>query len=548
MICAGLAHAASVAWPFAAVDLGVGVLVQGQALWWLQLLALAGLVLGLKRCATVRQSAWLGWVFATAMQCGTWWWLFTSLHVYGGLASPLAVAAVVGLAGFLGLYYAAIFGLFISLAPVSIAWRAIVFAFLWMAAELARVQFFTGFPWGEGGYAQLDGPFVNLSKLVGVHGLTLGAALLAALLAGLVSARRLHCWTAALTATGVLLAGAGSAALQLTSNGGSTFTAPLPSASPFTVTLLQGNISQDEKFIGTTGVPDALSWYGRQLMAANSALVVTPETALPLLPEQLPDGYIDALIERFTAPQFAGGERTAALIGIVLGSSQLGYTNSAIGLKPAEPMAFGATSAPAPPPVLYRYNKHHLVPFGEFVHPLFKWFLAVVDMPLSDFNTGAVNQPSFDWQGQRIAPNICYEDLFGEELAARFVNASEAPTLFVNLSNIAWFGDSLAIDQHLNISRVRAIEFERPMLRATNTGATAVIDARGEVTHALPRLSRGSLQATVVGRTGVTPYAWWVGRLGLWPWWVMAAAVVLLALARRRQLALQRPARPGDES
>jgi len=121
-------------------------------------------------------------------------------------------------------------------------------------------------------------------------------------------------------------------------------------------------------------------------------------------------------------------------------------------------------------------------------------------------------------------------------LAVRFTDPAQAPTMFVNISNIAWFGDSVAIDQHLNISRLRAIEFERPMLRATNTGATAIIDYRGQVTHSLPRLTRGSLKAEVEGRTGTTPYAWWVGRLGLWPWWGLCAAVLVLAGIRARRL------------
>lgn len=527
-LAAGLAHAVSIAWPFPTVS----GLVQGQPLWWLQIAAMASLFVALNRATSARQGAWRGWLFATALQCGTWWWLFISLHTYGGLASPLAVLAIVGLAGFLGLYYAVVCGLYMRLAQPFIAWRAIIFACLWLVAELARVQLFTGFPWGEGGYAQLDGPFDALAMVIGVHGLTWGAALLAAALAGgvLNRPRPVRALWGGVVAVGVAVGL--SSLLRIGPDGASAFTAPLPAAPPFTVTLLQGNISQDEKFMGTTGIPDALNWYGRQLLAASTALVVTPETALPLLPEQLPQGYVDALVERFTTPPPAGTPATAALIGIPLGSSADGYTNSVIGLKPRLADAGDAAKVK---PAVYRYDKHHLVPFGEFVHPLFKWFLALVNMPLSDFNTGAVSQPAFDWQGQRIAPNICYEDLFGEELASRFTNPAQAPTMFVNISNIAWFGDSVAIDQHLNISRLRAIEFERPMLRATNTGATAVIDHRGQVTHSLPRLSRGSLQAEVVGRTGTTPYAWWVGRLGLWPWWGLCAAVLVLAGVRARR-------------
>ncbi|MBX9936589.1 MAG: apolipoprotein N-acyltransferase, partial [Burkholderiaceae bacterium] len=129
-------------------------------------------------------------------------------------------------------------------------------------------------------------------------------------------------------------------------------------------------------------------------------------------------------------------------------------------------------------------------------------------------------------------------DLFGEELAARFIDPAQAPTIFVNFSNIAWFGDSLAIDQHLHISRMRALEFERPMVRATNTGATAVIDHRGVVTHQLPRHTRAVLIAQVRGHDGPpTPYAFWVARWGLWPMWLLAALVLLLTWHAQRSAA-----------
>ena len=125
--------------------------------------------------------------------------------------------------------------------------------------------------------------------------------------------------------------------------------------------------------------------------------------------------------------------------------------------------------------------------------------------------------------------------MFGEELAARFTDPAASPTLFVNISNIGWFGNTIAIDQHLNISRMRAIEFERPMIRSTNTGATAIIDHRGQVTHSLARHTRGVLVGAVEGRSGVTPYAWWVSRFGLWPLWGFCLVIVGFAAMRRRK-------------
>jgi len=489
-IAAGVLQALSIAWPWG-----------GQPLWWLQLLSLAMLAAVLQDPCSPLRAAALGWAFALAWLTATFWWLFISMHVYGGLPALLAVLAVLALAGFLALYYAAVSALFMRLR-MGTAWhQAALFGALWLLAELLRGTLLTGFPWGAGGYAHVEGPLAFLAPWIGVYGIAAVAASLAFALSLL--ARSSHrgsrrYWGAV----------AGAALLLAACNVATRSAPPGDHAGPrLRVALLQGNIPQDEKFQGGSGIPLALDWYGRQLAQAQAALVVAPETAIPLLPQKLPPGYLEELRKRLAAPE------RAALIGIPFGNFRQGYTNSVIGLKP------GQLSD-------YRYDKHHLVPFGEFVPPLFKWFTRMMNIPLGDFNRGDVGQASFLWQGQRLAPNICYEDLFGEELAARFHAGTAAPTIFVNVSNIAWFGNTIAIDQHLQISRMRALEFERPMLRATNTGATVIIDRFGNVTHALPRHTRGVLVGEVEGGTATTPYAWWAARLGLWPLWLAAAAVV----------------------
>jgi apolipoprotein N-acyltransferase len=457
----------------------------------------------------------VGWAFATVWLTATFWWLFISMHFYGGLAAPLAAIAVVGLAAFLGLYYAVGSAVFVRLRGTGPLRDAVLFAAVWLGAELLRATWFTGFPWGAGGYAHVDGPLAFLPAWVGVHGVgaiaawlaCAGALLLLARPAGRGQGRGRGAAGLAVVA-GLLLAG----------NAAGRWLPPAAATAPaLRVALLQGNIPQDEKFDGGSGIPLALDWYGRMLRSADADLVVAPETALPLLPQQLPEGYLEALRSSFAA----GGR--AALVGLPLGSYAEGYTNSVIGMQPGQ--------------MGYRYDKHHLVPFGEFIPPLFKWFTRMMNIPLGDFNRGDVGQASFDWRGERLAPNICYEDLFGEELGARFRDAAAAPTIFVNLSNIGWFGNSVAIDQHLHISRMRALEFARPMIRATNTGATAIIDSRGQVTHLLERHTRGLLVGEVVGGRGTTPYAWWVSRWGLWPLWLLALGVPLLAAVARRRRA-----------
>ncbi|RZL90200.1 MAG: apolipoprotein N-acyltransferase [Variovorax sp.] len=502
---AGLAQAVSIAAPW-----------NGQPQWWLQLLSLAALVWQLyalrgaeRRHVPWRRAAFFGWLFATTWLCGTFWWLFVSMHTYGGLPAPLAALAVLALSAALALYYAMACALFVAFAPAGRAHATLLFAALWTVAELLRNSLFTGFPWGAGGYAHVNGPLASYVPWLGVYGV---GALAAAITTLAALALRDARGRARVAPAGVALVLLCVPALIGAARG--TPDDAAQSRGRIGVALLQGNIPQDEKFIPGGGVATALRWYGEQLQTATAPLVITPETALPLLSSQLPRGYLEAI-----AARYASGEQ-AAIVGLPMGDGKV-YTNTVLGLRPGQ-------DAP------YRYDKHHLVPFGEFIPRMFRWFTDMMNIPLGDFRSGGLAQAPFVWQGQRIAPNICYEDLFGDEIGANFRDEANAPTVLLNVSNIAWFGDTIAIDQHLSISRMRALEFQRPMVRATNTGATAVIDHHGRVTHALPRLTRGVLVAEVEGRAGLTPYAFWVSRFGLWPLWGAALLIVAATLLMRR--------------
>jgi apolipoprotein N-acyltransferase len=501
-------------WPLLADAAFVAALGAAQTLafihtvlWPAQMLAVALLAwrVGL---ASPGRAAWLGLAFGTAwLGVGTWW-MFVSMHRYGGLPAWLAALAVLALSIFLSLYLAA------AMAAVA-RWRgrrplagAALFAAVWLLAELARGIIFTGFPWVASGYAQIDSPFGGYAPWLGVYGLGAVAAGVAAAF-GFSKLGTVRGWFvpgATLLATVVLGAFAGSV----------EFTRPTTTLS---VTLLQGNVPQDEKF-SARFVDDALALTAAQLKGARGDLVVGPETVIPLLPSQLDPAWWQDVLARFRQPG------RAAIVGLPLGNEDVGYTNSAAGIS--------ATTA-ALPDGFYRYDKHHLVPFGEFIPRGFRWFTELMNIPLGDFNRGPVTAPSFDVKGERVAPNICYEDLFGEELAARFVPEAVAPTILANISNIGWFGETIAVAQHLEISRMRTLELQRPMIRATNTGATAVIDHRGVVTKSLPPFTRGELEASVEGRSGLTPFAFWAGRFGLWPLFAVAAATLLVAIALRRR-------------
>ena len=491
----------------------------------LQLLGMGLLLHQLQQAKEARSAAWrVGW-FATAWLSATFWWLFTALHVYGGLPMWMAVIAVVALAAALSLYHALAGACYVWLKPAHPLAQAMLWGALWMQAELARSVWFTGFGWGAVAYAHIDGWLVAWAPWIGAHGMhgLLASFCMAVYLAiiGLFKSRSTatHPGTPADAASTswrsdailwlfMVLCLAPGLGGRLGASSGWT-----RSSGEASVTLLQGNIAQDEKFEPGSGVPDALDWYGQQLQAAKADLTIAPETAIPLLPAQLPAAYWQSLQQRF-----ASGTQ-AALLGMPMGDFTRGYTNSVVGLSPA---------------ASYRYDKHHLVPFGEFIPPWFRWFTELMHIPLGDFERGGLNQPAMDWAGQRWGINICFEDLFGEELAQRFAG-DDGPTVFVNVSNIAWFGQSQAPDQHLAISRLRAIEFERPFVRATNTGMTAVINHRGQVLAQLPRFTRATLHATVQGRQGTTPYVRWVSQWGLWPLWAWGLLVVAVCYHRRKR-------------
>lgn len=468
--------------------------------WWLPVLCLAVLVWRVD-AARPRLAALWGWAYGCGWLLAGVWWLFISMHRYGELPAPLAALAVLALAAALAIYLGLATGLYAHFKRGTLWGDALLFAAFFLLAEWARGVLFTGFPWVALGYSQVDAPLAVLAPWVGVYGLGAVTAWAAALLAGMARVRIGERPTVvAIVVIALTLPGVA---------GPPNFTA---GTGLISVKLLQPNVAQDVKF-EAEHLPATLNWVAEALLKSEADLVVTPETAVPLLPEQLQalaPGWWEALLAHFDAPG------RAALVGVPLGNLSEGYTNSALGLAQG-----GQGQA------VYRYDKQHLVPFGEFIPPGFRWFVRMMNIPLGDFARGVPAAPSFQVGAQRVAPNICYEDLFGEELALRMRVPAKAPTVLANMSNIAWFGDTVAVMQHRHISRMRALELQRPMVRATNTGDTVAISHRGRVLAELPPFTTGVLRAQVEGRIGSTPFAWWASRFGLWPLVGLALLLVL---------------------
>jgi apolipoprotein N-acyltransferase len=411
------------------------------------------------------------------------------MHVYGLMPAPLAGAATLAFCAFLSLYPALALGAAQALAPPAWPRLAVLLPALWTLAEWLRGTLFTGFPWLASGYAHTDSPLAGFAPLVGVYGVTLAAALLAgalALLALPVRERGLrgYAWVAVMC---ILLVGAG-AVLR-----GQVWTRP--AGSPITVRLVQANIPQDTKF-GPEGLQRAFDEHWALMQGPRVDLVALPESVFPVPLQFVPQPFIDAFED------YARERGSGLVFGVFLEQPAGEYYNSAVGIGP-------------PDTPLARYSKRHLVPFGEFIPTGFRWFVDLMRMPIGDQQRGNAAQGPMRLAGQRIAVNICYEDLFGDVIVDAW-KGSTPPTIMLNMSNLAWFQDSLALPQHLQISRMRALETRHPMLRATNTGATAIIDASGRVTHALPFLTAGALTGVVQGMEGTTPFIQWGNVTILW--------------------------------
>ena len=436
------------------------------------------------RADTPRVAGWLGFAFGLGLFSAGIGWIYVALHDYGDMPMLLSLPATLLFAAFLALFLAlagyaqARFGEThgVRLPVASGARTVLVMPAAWVLVEWLRGTIFTGFPWLTLGYAHSDSPLAGYAPLFGVYGVSLVAAVSAGLLAWLLQVRWSNQGKLAIAAL-LVLWGAG-ALLR-------TVAWTQPYGEPFTVALIQGNIAQNHKF-NEDALVGTLETYRRLVLQNPARLTVLPETALPLLRHEVPQSMIEQLRDH---ARKNGGD-------ILIGSFERdngSHYNSVFTLGTADEQ---------------RYRKQHLVVFGEFIplRPLFGWFInSVLDIPMGDLSRGEARQAPLDVAGQHVAANICYEDVFGEEI----IRALPQATLLVNVTNDAWYGRSHAAAQHNQISQLRALETGRMMLRATNTGVTSIIGANGKVLQQLPQHRQAVLKDMVQGYQGITPYVRW---------------------------------------
>jgi len=459
------------------------------------LAALALLTHLLIAAKTPRAAFAIGYVFGLGLFAVGVSWIYVSLHRFGAMPAPLAAFATLAFCAFLALFPATAAWLQARVAgraPPALR-AALAIPAAWVMLEWLRGWILTGFPWLSVGYTAIDDALGGFAPLGGVYAVSLALACAAGLLWCVLTGHAR--WPAAAALALLLATGFGLRSAHWTT----------PAGDALTVSLLQGNVPQEMKF-DPARYARTLEAYASLAESTKARLIVLPETAIPRFLDRVDPAYLERLA---SAARRNGGD---LLLGVPVRDGESFYNSVvSLGVSPSQ-----------------AYNKQHLVPFGEFVPAGFGWIVRVLSIPLSDFSRGNASQRPLAVAGQRVALNICYEDAYGREIARQLPEA----TLLVNVSNVAWFGDSLAPAQHLQIARMRALEAGRWHLTAANTGITAAIAPDGTVRARMPQYLLGRVDAAVRGYTGATPYV----RLGDWPALLLAlAALGFVALRGRSQ-------------
>jgi apolipoprotein N-acyltransferase len=477
-IAVGLGALQSLA--FAPVSIApLGILCM-MALWWLW------------EGVSAPRAAVIGFAFGLGLFLAGTYWIYTSVHGFGQAPAALAIVLMLGLVSIMGAYTAGLgwlVGRFTSEAPLVRELVALPAA--WVLMEWFRGWFLSGFPWLAVGYSQIDMPLAGFAPVLGVYGVSLAATLSVGLLLALARGPGRVRVVAALAFAILWAAGFALEHVEWTQ----------PVGEPVSVALVQGAIPQDLKWQESNRDHTLEVYRDMTEQAFGSRLIVWPESALPIL-------YHEAV--PFLAPIYSKAQAHGSdlLLGLIrYDVDAQGFRNGLVALGQAEEW----------------YYKRRLVPFGEFfpVPGFVRAWMRLRNLTYVDFAAGASSQGVLHAGGQALAATICYEDAYAAEQLAGLNDA----TLLVNVSNDAWFGDSTAPHQHLQITRMRALEAGRWMLRATNNGISALIDPHGRVNVRSRQFVPEVLRGMVVPYRGLTPYA----RGGNWP--ILGICGVLVALA-----------------
>ncbi len=471
--------------------------------WWPVAILAPAALFALIRGLPPRRAAAAGAAFGTGLfACGTYW-LYTCIHGFGLVPVWLTLLLQAALIAIMASYSAVLCFLanrFWLKAGATRDW--LVLPALWVVFEWLRSWLFSGFPWLSIGYAFIDSPLAGWAPLFGVYAITWAAAYSAVAVqvlfaAGWDNPRRL----AALGVIGALfIVPALAAKIEWTH----------PAGAAFPIAAVQAAIPQDEKWQESNREATIARYSQLTSEAWGARLIVWPEASLPVLANSI-DDYLDSLQ--------ASGRRHDADFAIGLVNYDPATRQYFNGLRVLSEAGGGW------------YYKRHLVPFGEYfpVPAFVRAWMRVLSLPYDDLTAGADKQPVLSAAGQKLGLTICYEDAYGSDQ----LQVLREATLLVNVTNNAWYGDSTAPHQHLQISRVRALEAGRYLIRAANAGITALIGPKGQIIERLPQFQEAVLHGEAQPMSGLTPYARW----GNYPVIGGAGLLLVWAIWRRRRAA-----------
>lgn len=428
-----------------------------------------------------RASARLTFWYGVGLFLSGTYWLYISIHVFG--QAPLWVAFVImfSLVLLMAAYCGAA-GWIISRLSKGEAKRLLFVApAAWVIIEWLRGWLMSGFPWLAAGYSQIDSAISGWVPIAGVYGASTVTVLSSAALMAAVAEQDRKRWLYAGIVALPWIVGAALQPIQWT----------LPSDSSLRTTIVQGGISQDLKWKAEQFQPTLNLYRNAMLEHRDSDLVVWPEVSIPATLDQV-ERYVELL-----QSDIQTNARTL-VFGILERDFELQKIYNSVVMLDGHDRQI--------------YRKRHLVPFGEYfpVPDFVRRWMRLMSLPTSDMSAGDEDQPLLEGlSGDKMAVAICYEDAYGAEQLYALPEAS----VLINVSNDAWFGDSIAPHQHLEIARMRALEAGRYVVRATNNGVSAFIGPKGELLDTAPQFEYAAMTTDIIPHTGATPFV----RSGNWP-------------------------------
>ncbi len=469
-------------------------------LWWLAPVTLAMLFLVWLDC-TPKQAFLRGWAFAAGLFGVGTIWIHHSMSVFGGMALPLALFLAILLASLLALFYATAGFIAVRIsAQASLQAKLIASALAFVAMEWLRSWVLTGFTWLTAGFSQIDSPLSAFAPIGGVLLVSLLSAVTAALLVLIIKGERFQQITATIVIALIWISGGLLGDKEWTRASGK----------PLKVTLLQANIPQDQKWLPQMLEPTLQYYTGESMKHLDSDLILWPESAITALKQRVDEALLKPLSRKLAE------NNTMLVTGILSNPRGEIYYNNLLSLDGNEAL----------------YNKRHLVPFGEYFPLGYLWkesFKGLATMG-DDFTAGAAAKPLLQVGEYQAGASICYEIIFGEEIREALPEAH----FLINISNDAWFGETVGPLQHFEMARMRALENGRYLLRATNTGVTAIIDPLGRVQQQLPQFQRAELSGMFTPYQGSTPYSKY-GHLAFWILWGVLLAWILASGRKRNK-------------